>query len=255
MMPYRLGAQISRTDPRDLKFSAYKTGPLPVPPTGWGYDNIYPRNGWGMLGNDQYGDCVWAGAAHEHMLENLVAGHPAQFTTQGVLSDYSAATGFDPNDPSTDNGTEIRASLKYRRSTGIVDATGARHKIGAYLSLDVTRVQAGDFSELAEAAYLFGACALGIEVPQSAMTEFNEDRMWSYEPGSPILGGHYVPLVAHRKHLEVVTWARVQPVGTRFLENYISEAWALVSPDFLNAQGVTPAGFNLAQLNADLAQL
>jgi hypothetical protein len=28
---------------------------------------------WGMLGNDHYGDCVWAGAAHETMLWNKEA--------------------------------------------------------------------------------------------------------------------------------------------------------------------------------------
>ncbi len=254
-MTYKLGAKPSPADARDLKFAAYKTTALPVPPASWGYDNVVPRGGWGLLGNDRYGDCVWAGAAHEHILENTVAGHPATFTTDGVLSDYSAATGFNPSDPSTDNGTVIRDALKYRQKTGIIDATGKRHKIGAYLQLDTTRVQNGDFSELAEAAFLFGAVALGIDVPESAMQQFNDDQMWSYEPGSPIEGGHYVPLVAHRKHLEVVTWARVQPVGVRFLEHYLTEAWALVSPDFLTSQGETVAGFDLAQLNADLLEV
>lgn len=251
----KLGATKSQPDPRDLAYAAYRSSSLPVVPNLWGYDNIIHRGEWGMLGNDQYGDCVWAGAAHEHILENRAAGRTVAFTTQGVLSDYSACTGFDPNDPSTDQGTEIRVALKYRQKTGIIDAEGQRHKIGAYLQLSASRIQQGDFSELAEAAFLFGAVALGIEVPQSAMTQFNDDRMWSYVAGSPIEGGHYVPLIAHRKHLEVVTWARVQPVGTRFLERYISEAWALVSPDFLNATGETPQGFNTAQLNADLAQL
>ena len=251
----KLGAHKSQPDARDFQYAAYRSSSLPVVPAIWGFDNVIPRGSWGMLGNDQYGDCVWAGAAHEHILENAVAGRSVQFTTSGVLSDYSAVTGFTPDDPSTDNGTEIRTALKYRQKTGIIDAAGARHTIGAYLALDTTRIQQGDFSELAESAFLFGAVALGIEVPDSAMTQFNDDQMWSYVAGSPIDGGHYVPLIAHRKHLEVVTWGRVQPVGTRFLENYISEAWALVSPDFLNSSGETVQGFNLTQLNADLAQL
>lgn len=255
MAPYRLGAKVSPSDPRDLKFAAYKTATLPPVPTAWGFDNVVPHGAWGMLGNDRYGDCVWAGAAHEHILENTVAGRSVAFTTDGVLSDYSAVTGFTPLDPSTDNGTVIRDALKYRQKTGIVDAAGKRHQIGAYLQLDTSRVQHGDFSELAEAAYLFGAVALGIEVPDSAMQQFDADEMWSYEPGSPIDGGHYVPLVAHRKHLEVVTWGKVQPVGAKFLEHYITEAWALVSPDFLTASGATVEGFDLAQLNADLAAL
>jgi hypothetical protein len=44
-------------------------------------------------------------------------------------------------------------------------------------------------------------------------------------------------------------------MGTRFLEHYVDEAWAIVSPDFLDATGQSPQGFNLAQLTADLAQI
>lgn len=250
-----LGKAPATKDSRDLKFAAYRTSSLPTVPATWGYDNIYPKNGWGMLGNDEYGDCVWAGAAHEHMLMNLVAGHPVTFTTKGVLSDYSACTGFNEADPSSDQGTNVRDSLNYRRNTGIVDSKGARHKIGAYLALDVDRIHNGDFAEMDEAAYLFGAVGLGVQFPQSAMDEFNDGKMWSYVAGSPIEGGHYIPLTAKRKHLEIVSWARVVGAGQRFLEHYVDEAWAIVSPDFLTASGETVAGFDLGQLNSDLQEL
>ena len=64
-----------------------------------------------------------------------------------------------------------------------------------------------------------------------------------------------MPVIAHRRHVECVTWGRVQTMGARFLEHYVDEAWAIVSPDFLNAAGESPQGFNLAQLTADLAQI
>ena len=255
-MAFHYGKTPATADPRDLKFSTYRTAAaLPAPPDGWGFDNVVAQGTWGMLGNDTVGDCVFAGFAHEVILTSTVAGHPTAFTDTGVLSDYSAVTGYVPGDPSTDRGTNVREGLGYRRSTGIVDANGQRHKIGAYLSLDVTKITAGDFSEVAEAVYLFGAVGLGIQVPQSAETEFSEHKMWSYVAGSPNAGGHYVPVIAHRKHVECVTWGRVQPMGTRFLEHYVDEAWAIVSPDFLNAAGESPQGFNLTQLTADLAQL
>lgn len=241
-------------DDRDFKFAAYKTAALPTVPTTWGYDNIYPKNGWGMLGNDEYGDCVWAGACHEHMLMNLVAGHPVTFTTADALAAYSAVTGFTPNDPQSDQGTDVRQALGYRRTTGILDSLGRRHKIGAYLSLDVDRIRNGDFSEVAEAGYLFGQVGLGVQLPESAMTQFDEDHMWSYK-GGPIDGGHYVPLTAHRRYLEVISWARVVPTTNAFLEHYVDEAWAIVSSDFLMVSGETAAGFDMAQLQADLAAL
>jgi hypothetical protein len=261
MTTFHYGKQPATPDPRDLKFGTYRTAAaLPAPPDDWGYDNVIAAGGWGMLGNDQWGDCVWAGAAHEHILTSTVAGHPATFSDAAVLSDYSAATGFDanagaPGSNPTDRGTNVRSALGYRRSTGIVDANGVRHKIGAYLALDLPRIQGGDFAEVAEAAYLFGAVGIGFQVPQTAETEFSEHKMWSYHAGSPNVGGHYVPIVAHRRHIECVTWGRVQPMGARFAEHYVDEAWAIVNPDFLDVNGASPAGFDMAQLMADLNQL
>jgi hypothetical protein len=252
----KLGKAKPTEDNRDLRFASYKTTPtLPDVPQTWGYDNIYPRNGWAMLGNDEYGDCVWAGAAHEHMLMNVVAGHPVTFTAAGVLSDYSACTGFVASDPSSDQGTNVRDALNYRRKTGIIDAKKTRHKIGAYLALDVDQIKRGDFTEVAEAVYLFGQVGLGIEFPQSAMDEFNAGQMWRDVKGSQIEGGHYVPVVAKRHHIEIVSWARVVPCSQPFLEHYVDEAWAIVSSDFLQQSGKTVAGFDLATLNADLGAL
>jgi hypothetical protein len=261
MTTFHYGKTAATADHRDLKFGTYRTAePLPAPPANWGYDNVITAGSWGMLGNDQWGDCVWAGAAHEHILTSTVAGKAVAFSADGVLSDYSAATGFDPNAGApgsnpTDRGTNVRNALGYRRSTGIADAAGVRHKIGAYLALDLTPIQAGDFGEVAEAAYLFGAVGIGFQVPQSAETEFSDHKMWSYVAGSPNVGGHYVPIVAHRKHLECVTWGRVQPMGDRFASHYVDEAWAIVNPDFLDVSGKSPQGFDIAQLTADLAAL
>jgi hypothetical protein len=261
MTTFHYGKQAATADPRDLKFARYRTPePLPAPPADWGYDNVIAHGGWGMLGNDSWGDCVWAGAAHEHILTSTVAKRPVAFDDAGVLSDYSATTGFDPNagvpgQNPTDRGTNVRAALGYRRATGIVDASGTRHKITAYLALDIDKIKAGDFSEVAEAAYLFGAVGIGIQVPQSAETEFHDHKMWSYVAGSPNAGGHYVPIVAHRHHIECVTWGRVQPMGDRFVSHYVDEAWAIVNPDFLDVNGQNPAGFNMSQLMADLAAL
>jgi hypothetical protein len=261
MTTFHYGKQAATADPRDLKFARYRTPqPLPAPPADWGYDNVIAHGGWGMLGNDSWGDCVWAGAAHEHILTSTVAKRPVAFDDAGVLSDYSATTGFDPNagvpgQNPTDRGTNVRAALGYRRATGIVDASGTRHKITAYLALDIDKIRAGDFSEVAEAAYLFGAVGIGIQVPQSAETEFHDHKMWSYVAGSPNAGGHYVPIVAHRHHIECVTWGRVQPMGDRFVSHYVDEAWAIVNPDFLDVNGQNPAGFNMSQLMADLAAL
>jgi hypothetical protein len=132
----RLGKKPAAPRPTDFKFAEFAGAiKLPTVPSRFGHGTAYAN--WEMLGNDRYGDCVWAGAAHEHMLFNkVVSGHDVPFDDDAVLADYAAATGFDRNDPSTDNGTDVHQALDYRRKIGIADTNGTRHKIGAYVSLD-----------------------------------------------------------------------------------------------------------------------
>jgi hypothetical protein len=62
-----------------------------------------------------------------------------------------------------------------------------------------------------------------------------------------------VPVVAYDAHgLTVVTWGALKRMTWGFWQAYCDEAYALLSPDFLNASGVAASGFDLAQLNADL---
>src|SRR5262249_7261133 len=146
-----------------------------------------------MLGNDHYGDCVFAGAAHETMLWNKRAGHTVDMSTEQTLLDYSDVTGFDPADPNSDQGTYVLDALKYRQKTGIRDEAGGRHKIAAYASL-----MPGDFGAAVQAAYIFGAIGIGFEFPDSAWEQWDHGEYWDVVDGASIEGGHYVPVVGSR---------------------------------------------------------
>jgi hypothetical protein len=183
------------------------------------------------------------------MLWGRESGQALAFDDAAVLSDYSAITGFNPNDPNTDQGTDMQAAASYRRKTGIVDAHGKRHAIAAYLALTP-----GNVLEHYVALYLFGAIGIGIQFPASAMKQFDAGRPWSVVHGSPIEGGHYIPLVAKRSHLEAVTWGKIQPMTLGFFQQYNDESIAYVSLEALT-NNKSPEGFNAAQLQADLAQL
>lgn len=248
MSALKLGKQPARHDPRDLLLEHYLTPVLPKVPAAFGHEGAITD--WQMLGNDSYGDCVFAGAAHETMLWNAEGGRAVGFTDSAVLADYAAVTGFDPADPSTDRGTDVRQALSYRRKTGVVDANGKRHKIGAFVALEP-----GNYEHLLTALYLFGAVGIGIQFPVSAMDQFNRGRPWSVVSGASIDGGHYIPLVARRhRHLDCVSWGRVQPMTKGFYERYTDESYALLSPEML-AAGHSPEGFDLAALTADLRAL
>jgi hypothetical protein len=245
----KLGKREATPDNRDLRFAAYLVE-LPKVPARFGHGLIY--RDWGMLGNDNYGDCVWAGAAHETMLWNkLVHRRQIPFTDTAVLSDYAAVTGFNPEDSSTDQGTYVRDAMRYRQDTGVVDAKGARHKISVYVSLDPK-----NWDDLRAATYLFGAVGIGFEFPASAMSQFNRGHTWDVVEGSMIEGGHYVPVVGSMtQHMATcVTWGHRQEMTREFYEAFNDEAWAFISPEAIKA-GHGLHGFDLDTLKKDLQAL
>lgn len=240
-LPYRPGAVT-------FKASTYLDAvKLPTPPAVFGHQDLIKS--WGMLGNDQVGDCAIAGPDHETMLFNAEAGKHVVFTTSDALSDYSAITGYDPNDPSSDQGSNVADVAAYRRKVGMIDANGTRHKIAAYVELE--RV-----SQIALAAYLFTAAGIGIQVPETAQEQFQAGQPWTVVRGAQIVGGHYVPVVGRVENgnFIVVTWGALQEVTPEFLTEYVDEAYAYLSTEDL-LHGHTLDGFAVDQLKADLAAL
>lgn len=252
----KLGKAPATPLPTDLQFARYRTTTLPTPPDTFGLDHVLAPDSWGFLGNDKYGDCVWAGAGHETIVltgRGDTYGQPAQFTDQGILAAYAACTGFDPVTGANDNGTNVHDAMRFRQKTGIQDVVGKRHTIGAYISLEP-----GNLSQLAEALYLFECVGIGIEFPQSARAQFNAGERWSVVPGSPIDGGHYVPLLSRQgseKTWKCVTWGRLQTMTDHFIETYCDEAWCYVTTDAIEASGETFRGFDMVTLQADLSAL
>lgn len=241
----KLGKLPARPDAVKFKLENYLTV-LPKTPASVKAKNL----DWQMLGNDNYGDCVFAGAGHETMAWNDQGGHPVSFTDKSVLSDYSAVTGFNPNDPNSDQGTDMQVAASYRRKTGILDAQGIRHKVAAYIALSTS-----SRGQLKSAIYLFGAVGIGIRFPSSAMTQFNQGKNWTVVKSSPIEGGHYVPAIGYdAKYVYLVTWGKLIKATWGFISTYMDEGNIYLSGENM-VNGKTITGFNLDQLKADLAAL
>lgn len=246
---FKLGKLPARQDAIKFKLSTYEKAALPTPPKTYGHQKLITT--WNMYGNDQYGDCVFAGAGHEHLLWNKEAGKDVVFTDSTILEGYSAVTGFNPNDPSTDNGTDMEMAAKWRRKVGLLNAKGGRHKIGAYLAINK-----GDIDQIKKAAYRYSAVGIGIQFPASAMNQFNAGKAWTVVKNSPIEGGHYVPVVGYNsKYIYIVTWGKVVPCSYAFIRKYMDEGIVYLSNDFLNNEGKTLEGFDLATLTKDLNSL
>jgi hypothetical protein len=247
---FKLGKAKPRHDPRTFQLANY-LGPKAAeacPPAPAMRDwTSKVRKPWGMLANDVVGDCTVAGAAH--IIQAWTANEGPQevsFTDAQVIEAYSKITGYNPTDPSTDQGAVLLDVLKYWRKTGI-----SGHKILAFAS-----PEPGNKDHIRAALDLFGGLYIGLDLPVSAQTQ----RVWSVPPcgrrGPGVPGGwgcHCVVAEAYDPQgLTVITWGEKKRMTWGFFQIYCDEAYAVLSEDWLKDDHRSPSGFDLAALQADL---
>lgn len=237
----RLPAQPGRPH---LRLANY-TAELAAPPAA--IDWLSAVASWPMYLNDQLGDCTAAGVGH--LIEGdtrYAQGTAVQISDDDVLHLYEATGGYNPADPSTDQGAVCQDVLDYMRKTGV-----AGHKVVAFAKVDLSNQ-----TELRQAIALFGSVYAGLNFPDTAMTQFDQGQVWDVVRGARIEGGHCVTLGGYGPSgLSCVTWGKVQPLTWRFFQRYFEEAWVVITEDWLSSQGLTPTGLNLYQLGQDLAVL
>jgi hypothetical protein len=224
---------------------------LPTPPKVFGWadkvEKFFP------LGNNDYGNCVWAGAAHEHQVWCTTGGWGRPlFTTKNVLSDYAAVTGFDPAKPDSDQGTDMQAAADYRRKVGVIGRNGKRHTIDSYIALQI-----GNIEQAFLAMYLMGAAGLGVQLPSSAMDQFDKKQPWSVPSKPRLMGGHYIPGFGRDRdgNIPIVSWGVLTSITPEFYERFSDEALAYVSLEVLNDKHLSPDGFDADGLRRALQNL
>jgi hypothetical protein len=246
----KYGRLAPKRDDRTLLLSRYLTAApeLPTAPAECDWTQHIATNAWAMLLNDQLGDCTIAAAAHMTMAWSSNASpsyHVVPPTESDVLAAYEAVTGYNPQTGANDNGAAELDVLRYWQSTGI-----AGNQCAAFVQIDPSNL---DHVKLA--CWLFGGVYLGVNMPSSADSQFEAGQPWdtTWWP-YPVIGAHAVPALAYDSTgLLVVTWGRTQAMTWRWFQRYCEEAWAVLDPAWLAANGQTPSGFNMAQLMGDLA--
>lgn len=244
----RLGRNPKKHDRRNLMLARYLSA-KPVLPAAIDWTPAVKTglfdSGWPMFKNDAVGCC--AEAAPGHMIEcwTANAGIEQLVTDDAIIAAYSAITGYNPGDPSTDNGSAELDVLNYWRQTGI-----GGHRITAFVE-----ISPASLTELRAAVAWFGGVYIGLDLPMSAQaqtgfvwdTVANDGGEW---------GDHAVNIVAFDQDGFIcITWGQKQRISNRFISSYCAEAYAIISPDWLNSAGISPSGFDLSALNADLAQI
>lgn len=222
------------TKPR-LSLDAHLSGAAPG-----AVDNFTYVASWGMLGNDLWGDCTFAGDGH--VVEQQTAlglGQEKVVTTGQCLDAYSAVTGFDPNaGPSgsnpTDNGATVQSAMEYLLRSGL-----AGMKVSAFAELAVT-----NHLNIRQAIYEFGCLSIGINLPVSAMDQFNAGQPWTVVPGSPNDGGHCVIAVGYdTSWVYVISWGAVTRMSWEFWMTYVEEAWVPISKAWVSKSGLSLTAF------------
>ena len=245
----KLGLGPITYDKRDLLAADYwDLKKLPTPPTSYGYENLI-SGPWQMFGNNLYGCCVPAGMGHQQMLLQAEGQESYSYDTDAILKNYTAMTGFDPNDPSTDNGTDMRAAYKYWRKSGFVDALGTMHKIDGWVLLEP-----GNLQELKVALYLFGTVGVGYEWPESAFDQFDAGKPFTPVAGAQSVGMHYICETGYSGLGHDVCWGRLCLRTDSFYKQKCRMAAVPFSKEML-IKGVSISGFGALELSQDLARI
>jgi hypothetical protein len=236
-----------------LKLADYLHAERAAPPAA--ISRPHPGFNWGMLANDRIGDCVIAMMLHSIEDFHLDAGTPVPaFTDADAIKIYSEITGYDPNDPNSDQGTNEATAMAYWQSPGLRTSDRVDHQIVATVAVDPS-----DLNECRIAIDEFVDLQIAIALPltaqgQTEWTVVGNGRTGHSAPGS--WGGHGIPYREYDADtFKCVTWGAELLLTVPFHQDYAQEAHVVVTKEMLDNTGVGPSGVNWDQLIADIKVL
>lgn len=243
----KLGAQPPRFDVRTKLFADYVARPMDIsdllakmpPKLDWDDKLAAPLPDWG---NNEYGDCGFAGLANALATFRSQRGLPGKTTTADVLTWYHDCTGFEENDPSTDQGVVLLDALNWARRTGLI--------------FGYVKVDPHNLLHVRLAKFLFGGVYVGAALPASAQ---DTSSPWIGKPGSldgsdgvGSWGGH---CLWSARDCSYRTWGLQQPADDQWSLNYVQECYALLSTSWSDVTNPAPNHFAMAELIADVARI
>ncbi len=249
----KLGLQLGTHTSR-LRLADYIAPAPPAVPAA--VERSHPEFAWGMLANDRLGDCVIAMMMHSIEAFHLDAGTPPPaFADADAVAAYEAISGYNPANPSSDQGTNEGQAIAYWQQSGLrCQADGSLHKIATTVAVDPRNV-----AERRRAIWEFVTIQYGFALPLTAQGQTH----WSVTdatlqgdaaPGS--WGGHGVPGVSYSREGEtVISWGADLALDEAFAVAYLQEAHVVVTTEMLDRTGVSPAGIDRDRLVGDIAAL
>jgi hypothetical protein len=230
----------------------------PPPPASRDFmPEVTKAGGFKMFLNDTIGDCTAADCGNAMIWRSAAAGKPIVPTVADVLGVYEATSGYRPDDPNnpqsnaSDQGADENTVSAYMVSNGI-----AGHKAEATAPIIAGAWDYGAFQRLKWAIIVFGGVRLGVNLPNSAEDQTNNNQPWSLSGDQTIAGGHDVFCISYDPTMfYVATWGQRQAVMPDWMEKFTEEGHAESWPIFVRSSGWTPTGFKDATMIRDLQAL
>jgi hypothetical protein len=241
----KLGRKAIKTDTRTLQLADYLTPSLPPPPPA--KDWTAGVTSWGMMLNNTLGDCTIAGVGHAVQVWTANTGGMVTVPDPTVLSYYEKWDGYVPNQPNTDQGgVELDVLTDWQKQG-----------FDGHTLLAFADPKPAKLVEVRQSIALFGGVYIGLSLPLTAQTQDVWDVVKgggaNAKPGS--WGGHCVFVAKYDgTSFTCITWGQLKTMTLAFWKKYVDESHALLGQNWINTKG-SPAGFDLAQLQADLAAI
>jgi hypothetical protein len=253
-MSFKLGRKRPPNGRAKLRFADYIQPSLPPPPPSCDYTGPATAVLGQMFLNDQLGDCVIAAGAHLVGLETSNAGDAFVYSDAQVLADYEAIGGYNPNDPSTDQGCDEQTAFQYWQRTGFADGT----LLDKYLGLDATNP-----TQIQQAMYLFENLFFGVELPDAWVTPFPSSSGFVWDTGTPNPNnGHaFLGVGYNTQGVQIDSWGLKGTVTWAAITTLCGpsgggQLYALLTPDQIpKATQRAPNGLDWATLQSDFDAL
>jgi hypothetical protein len=240
----RFGRHPKKSDFRTLRFSDYVLPDLPPPPAAISnLGRVYARLGvkdpavlFPMDGNDNYGDCTIAAAAHKVTIDRGLVGQRVIMPATQVLHTYFNLT------HGLDTGLNMLDVLNYWH----------KHKVGSDAILAFVSVNPKNRVHVQQAMQIFGSVYIGFQVPDQCLQQFDAHQPWT--PGKLTNNGHAVTVPDYNMAgVTCLTWGATQDGTWAWWDECVDECYAILPPEAANS--AWSPGFNLTALMADLKHL
>lgn len=240
---YKLGKKKAVHSPLTKKLTAplkKAVGDIP--------DNINWINGvtWPMWNNDKIGCCTQVSVASALRTWTYNVSEEIMLSDKQVIDNYSAESGYNPENPSSDQGgVETEVLRKW-----CID--GYETPSGNIKLNDFGYVNPKDTDNVKRAIYLFGGLYIGLSLPQYSLEIPN--GVWDIQYfNNQIAGGHAVYLHGFDdSYLYLNTWGSEWKMTWSFFEKYCDEAYGLISNEWINKNATSPLGESLNILIQEL---